>query len=84
MQEEFPSAHDSQSNGDIENAIGNFQGVMRAMKLGLERQFDVEVLHTHTPMSWLAEFAAWTQSTRSRGSSGETPYERVGGVASSC
>ena len=79
--EEFPSAYDSQSNGDIENAIRNFQGLMRTMKLGLERRLNVSVPTTHPLMSWLAEHTAWTMSTRHKGADGKTAYERVRGMS---
>ena len=80
LQEEFPSPYDSQSNGDIENAVRNFQGLMRTMKLGLERRLNATIPHTHSLMSWLAEHVAWTMTTRHKGSDGKTAYERVKGT----
>ena len=81
VQEEFPSAYDSQSNGSIENAIRNFQGLMRTMKLGLERRLNVKIPHSHPLMSWLAEHVAWTQTMRHKHADGMTAYERVKGTA---
>ena len=77
---EFPSAYDSKSNGEIENTIRNLQGLMRTMKLGLERRLNVTIPHTHALMSWLAEHVAWTMTTRPKGEDGLTAYQRVKGT----
>ena len=81
VQAEHPSAYDSRSNGEIENTIRNFQGMMRTMKLGLERRLSVEIPHTHQLMSWLAEHVALTMSITVRGDDGKTAFQRVKGVA---
>ena len=51
LQEEFPSAYDSQSIGDTENAIRNFQGLMRTMRLGFERRLNASIPRTHVLMT---------------------------------
>ena len=81
VQAEHPSAYDSRSNGEIENTIRNFQGLMRTMKLGLERRLSVEIPHTHPLMSWLAEHTAFTMSITTRGDDGKTAFQRVKGTA---
>ena len=77
---EFPSAYDSKSNGDVENAIRNVQGLMRTMKFGLERRLNKQIPYGHALLSWLAEHVAWTLTVRPKGDDGMTPYQRVKGT----
>ena len=79
IQAEFPSAYDSKSNGEIENTIRNLQGLLRTMKLGLERRLGVEIPTSHAILSWLVEHVAWTMTTRAAGPDGKTAYQRVKG-----
>ena len=80
IQAEFPSAYDSRSNGEIENTIRNFQGLLRTMKLSLERRLNVVIPHSHPVVTWLVEHVAWTMTTRPRGGDGLTAYQRVKGT----
>ena len=80
VQAEHPSAYDSRSNGEIENTIRNLQGMMRTLKLGLERRLSVEIPNVHPLMSWLSEHVAWIMTIQIKGEDGKTPYQRVKGT----
>ena len=46
---------DSQSNGRAERAVQEHEGLVRTMKLALERRLGRKVHSTHPVMNWLVE-----------------------------
>ncbi len=77
--EEHPTPYDHKSNGFIENAVRNLQGLMRTLKLELERSVGAVVPSEHPLLHWLAEHTAWQITTRIRGEDGLTPFARIRG-----
>ncbi len=70
---------DSQSNGTIERAVQEHEGITRTMKLALERRLGKRIRSTHPVTSWLIEHAAATYNRYHVGPDGRTPYERIRG-----
>ncbi len=77
--EEHPARYDSAGNGEVENAIRRFSGLLRTLKLCLERRLGHRVPTDHRIMSWLVEHTAWILTVRVRGTDGMTAYHRIRG-----
>ncbi len=61
-QEHIPD-NDSNAIGDVENAIRRFSGLLRTVKLCLEKRLQQRVPTDHKVMSWLVEHVAWVLIT---------------------
>ena len=72
---------DSQSNGMIERGIQSVEGIVRTMKLSLEKKINKKIPCVHPVMSWLIEHGAETLNRYQVGRDGRTPYERLKGKA---
>ena len=67
---------DSRANGDIENAIGRFEGQFRTMKLALEASYRITIEGSHKINPWLIMHSACVLNWYQVGTDGETPYEK--------
>ena len=76
---EHPARYDSAGNGEVENAIRRFTGLLRTLKLCLEKRLQRRIPSEHKLMSWLVEHAAWILTTRIQGVDGLTAYHRIRG-----
>ena len=52
-----PPEYDPQSNGSIENAVGEVLQQMRAIKLGLEQKIGCPIPQNHALLYWIVEHA---------------------------
>ena len=66
-------------NGEVENAIRRFSGLLRTIKLCLEKRLQQRVPTDHKLMSWLVEHVAWILTVRVAGTDGITAYHRIKG-----
>ena len=78
---ENPVEYDSQSNGGTEIGVKIIRGLFRTHRLCLEERIGCKVPTGHPIMAWLLEHVSLILNTRSRGSDGRTPWERVRGRA---
>ena len=62
--EEHPPERDPQANGAIENAVGQFKGIMRTQVLALECRLGHKVPPEHPIIAWLAQHATFGLTTR--------------------
>jgi len=76
---EAAKSRDSQSNGMIERGIQSIEGIVRTMKIALEKRLNRKINCTHPVMSWLIEHGAETLNRYTVGKDGRTPYERMKG-----
>jgi len=74
-----PPAYDSKANGSVENAVRLVQGLLRTLKLCLERRLRHRIPADHAVMTWLVHHTAWLLTVTSRGLDGLTAYERLRG-----
>jgi len=70
---------DSQSNGMIERGIQSVEGIVRTMKLALEKKIGTMIPCNHPVMTWLVEHGAETLNRYHVGQDGRTAYERLKG-----
>ena len=77
--QQHPAKYDSNGNGEVENAIRRFSGLLRTVKLCLEKRLQQRVPTDHKVMSWLVEHVAWILTTRACGQDGITAYHRIKG-----
>ena len=77
--QEAPVPYDSSSNGSVENAVKQVQGLLRTVKLGFEKHVGTVVPDRHPIFSWMVEHVGWILTTRTRGSDGRTGFQRVRG-----
>ncbi len=76
---EHPPAYDPQSNGAIEKAVDEVMGVLRCLKIGLERRIRTEI-HARWPIvHWLVEHACTVINRYQVGVDGHTPFRRLTG-----
>ena len=68
--------HDSQSNGTAERAVQTVEGIVRTIKLALERRIGKKIPSTHPLMTWLVEHAVDVDNKYSVGTDGRTAYEK--------
>jgi len=67
------------SNGEVENAIKQVQGMTRTLKDLIEAYGPMEIDPTHNISPWMVEYAAQLLSRYKVGEDGKTPYERIKG-----
>ena len=79
VQEEQAVRYDSKSNGDVENAVKQVTGLLRTLKLCLEKRIGMKIPSSHPIISWLIEHTAWLLNTRMVGADGVTAYHRTKG-----
>jgi hypothetical protein len=77
--QEHPPVYDSNANGEVENAIRRCSGLLRTVKLCLEKRLQQRVPTDHKVMSWLVEHVAWILTTRACEQDGITAYHRIKG-----
>ena len=77
--QEAPTPYDSSSNGSVENAVKQVQGLLRTVKLGFEKHIGSVVPDKHPIFSWLVEHVAWILTTRTQGADGHTGFQRIRG-----
>ena len=73
------ATYGSNGNGEVENAIRRFSGLLRTMKLCLEKRLQQRVPTDHKVMSWLVGHVAWILTVRVCGADGITAYRRIKG-----
>ena len=76
---EHPPAHDPQSNGAAEKAVGDVIGQARSIKKGLEQHLSGRLLISSAIMQWVPEHAAWLISNFRVGRDGRTAVQRITG-----
>ena len=69
--------YDSNGNGEVENAIRRFSGLLRTIKLCLGKRLQQRIPTDHKVMSWLVEHVAWILTVRVCGTDGITAYHRI-------
>ena len=72
-------AHDSQSNGEIEQAIQSWQGQCRTVKSAFETRCKRKLPNNHPLFPWLVIHASDLITRFSKGVDGKTAYERIKG-----
>ena len=76
---EYSAVRESQSNGFIEAGVKTVEGLVRTMKLALEKRLE-EILKISQPVfAWLVEHAADVATKYGRGHDGVSPYRRLKG-----
>ncbi len=72
---------ESQSNGEVEQAVKAVQGEARTIRDALETRIGRRLDHNHHALPWLIRHAADCISRRQVGRDGKTPIERLRGRA---
>jgi hypothetical protein len=72
-------AHESQSNGAVENAVKLLKGMVRVHLLALERKAQLHLPSHHPLMAWLVEHVADVITKYLQGKDGHTAYRRLFG-----
>ena len=75
--EEHSSRYVSQSNGFIEVALRDIQGLLRTYMCALEQRIGQRIPPDHAVFSWMVEHAAWILTTRRVGHDARTGYGKV-------
>ena len=70
---------DSQSNGEVENAIEQGQGQFRAMRLSMQSSSGEVTPDNHVAALWLLPHSDQTLNTYSIGQDGKTARQRLKG-----
>ena len=70
---------ESQSNGEVENAVKMIQGMARVIKAGLERRLGKRIPRDHPIVPWIIRHAAGILNRRLVGKDGKTAHERARG-----
>ena len=70
---------ESQSNGDIENAASQVQGMFRICRSNLETRYKRNVDGDRPALKWMPRCASLQMFRFSKGSDGMTPYRRLKG-----
>ena len=76
--EESPKA-DSESNGLVERAVQEVEGIIRTLFLGLAERLGKKVSAKERIVTYIPEYAAYLLNRLSKGDDGKVPYERVKG-----
>ena len=71
---------ESQSNAEIESAIGVIVGLMRTLKSALLGHYGEAVHPRHPALAWLAQYAGSLHTRMAVGVDGKTAYQRNRGV----
>ena len=74
---ENPPAHDPQANGEIERAVRDVKGQIRALKIGLEMRLREDVDARWKVLEWMIPHASDVLNRFNMGKDGKTPYYRV-------
>ena len=74
---EKPPDYDSRANGSLENAVKQVQGLLRAVKLGIEKHLGRIVPDSHPTLGWTVEHVAWILTSRVGGADGRTTFHRI-------
>ena len=78
IREESPVG-ESQSNGDVENAIQRIQGQYRTLRSNLEAMYEKKVEPEHPALTWMVRYASLLVFWFEKGTDGRTPYRRLKG-----
>lgn len=70
---------ESQSNGDIESAVLEIQGLYRTFRSNLESDYEHKILEDHPFLVWLVSHVSMVGFRHKVGSDGRTPYRRLKG-----
>ena len=74
---ENPPAHDPQANGEIERAVRDVKGQIRALKIGLEMRLREDVDARWKILEWMVPHASDVLNRFNMGKDGKTPHYRV-------
>ena len=69
--------NDHQANGEIENAIKEFEKHIRVLKDSVERKMQVVIRDDHPLMAWIPQHAGFLLSRFQVSKDGKTAYERL-------
>ena len=70
---------ESQSNGAMENAVMQIEGLVRSHRDALEVSQKISVSNESPLVPWLVKWAAFVYNRFSRDVNGKTPYEKTKG-----
>ena len=73
---------ESESNGDIENAVAKVQGMFRTLRSNLEANYGHKIPSDHPILTWMVRYASLLMFWYEKGSDGRTPHFRVKGKSS--
>ena len=59
-----PAPYDSDGNGDVEYAVGQAQGLLRALGVALGRSIGHNIPHAHPAVAWLEGHVACILASR--------------------
>ena len=76
---ERPPKGESQSNGSVENAMKLFKGMLKTLRLDVERRLEGSIPSFHPIVAWLIEHTGENLTTYMIGKDGKTAYERLFG-----
>ena len=76
---EHSPVRSSKSNGLVEKAVQDVQGMIRTMRSALEEKWGVKLGVEHPIWAWLAEYAGFLWTRFQVGRDGRTAYERLKG-----
>ena len=74
---------ESQSNGAAERAVGEVKGMIRTLRVGLDRKLDAKLEANHVIFPWLIEHAGVLISRHKVWNDGRTAYETIKGKRAS-
>ena len=76
---EHSPVRSSKSNGVVEKAVQEVQGMVRTMRSALEDKWGMKMSMEHPIWAWLIEYSAFVWSRYRVGKDGKTAYERING-----
>ena len=76
--EEAP-VRESQSNGEVENAVKQVQSKTRTLRLSIESRYEMDLNRDHPSIPWMLKHAADMLRRMSIGKDGRTAWERMKG-----
>ena len=76
---EHSPVRSSKSNGVVEKAVQEVQGMVRTMRSALEDKWGMKMSVEHPIWAWLIEHSAFVWSRYHVGKDGKTAYERIKG-----
>ena len=79
MMVEHSPVKSSKSNGVVEKAVQDVQGLIRTMRSALEDKRGAKMPIEHPVWAWLVEYAGFLWTRFNVGKDGRTPYERMKG-----
>ena len=75
--EEHPNTYDSSGGEEIETAVKQVTGVLRTVKLDLEKRVGMTIPQTHPLMIWMVAYAAWMLTVRVVGSDCKIAFDMI-------